>query len=107
VKCALGERIGVVRARVEDSAYGFALVVSAGGVLLGRLRKATLEGDPEAIAEDVMEAGPSTVRRDEELGTLVARLREGDLNYALVSTPDGELVGVLRRSDAEARLEAP
>jgi hypothetical protein len=51
-----------------------------------------------------MEAGPSTVRPGEELAPLIERLRKRDLRYALVTMPDGALVGVLLRSDAEERL---
>src|SRR5207244_64364 len=55
VTCPLGERVGSVRARIEESPYGFALVVSEGGCLLGRLRRSSLDGDPDASAESVME----------------------------------------------------
>ena len=58
------EPVGVVAARVAGSPYGFALVVAQDSTLLGRLRKAMLAGDPAARAEQVMEAGPSTVRAD-------------------------------------------
>src|SRR5919201_5338445 len=61
VTCGLDDRVGDVRERVASSPFGFALVTGEGGVLCGRLRRATLEGDPDARAEDVMEAGPSTV----------------------------------------------
>jgi hypothetical protein len=95
----LEERVGDVRARVEASPYGFALVVSDGGVLLGRLRRAALEGDPDQRASAVMEAGPSTVRPDTSLGKMRARLEARDLHTAIVTTPDGVLVGVVRRGD--------
>jgi hypothetical protein len=58
----LHERIADVRPRVHASPYAFALVTGRGGVLLGRLRRAVLEGDPTATAAQVMEPGPSTVR---------------------------------------------
>jgi hypothetical protein len=45
VTCSLHDRVSDVRARVERSPYRFALVVSEGRVLLGRLRRAALEGD--------------------------------------------------------------
>src|SRR5213593_1163586 len=64
VTCGLDDRVDDVRPRVEASPYSFALVVANGGVLLGRLRKAALEGEPAARAGDVMEPGPSTVRAD-------------------------------------------
>ena len=97
--CHLHDRIGPVRDRVEDSPYGFAFVVSDGGVLLGRLRKAELEGDPDAVAEAVMEPGPSTVRADTPPAQLRERLQQRDLATAIVSDPDGRLLGVVRRAD--------
>src|SRR5207244_7874768 len=82
----------------------FALVVTRGGILLGRLRKAVLDGDPNTTVEEVMEPGPSTVRPDEPLAEIVDRLRARDLQTAVVTTPEGRLLGVLRRSDGESRL---
>ncbi len=97
--CRLSERMGDVRPRVEASSYGFALVVADGDVLLGRLRRAALEGDPDRCAEDVMEPGPSTIRIDAALDALAERLDGRDLKTAVVSTPDGALVGLVRRED--------
>jgi hypothetical protein len=55
VRARLDEPVGQVRGRVEQSPYGFALVVAEDGTLLGRLRKHALEGDPETTSEQVME----------------------------------------------------
>jgi predicted transcriptional regulator len=98
------EPIGEIAARVAGSPYGFALVVADDGTLLGRLRKAVLAGDPAARAEQVMEAGPSTVRADRPLAELAGRLRSRELRTAVVTGPDGRLLGVIRRVDMEARL---
>ncbi len=87
---------------VEASPYGFALVVADGGVLLGRLRRAALEGDPDRRAEEVMEPGPSTVRLDTALDALAERLDRLGLKTVVVSTPDGALVGVVRREELAA-----
>jgi predicted transcriptional regulator len=104
VTALLGEPVGGVAARVARSAYGFALVVADDGTLLGRLRKAMLDADPSAPAEQVMEAGPSTVRPDRPLAELAERLRRRGLHTAVVTAPDGKLLGVVRRADMEARL---
>jgi len=93
-----------VRERVASSRYGFAFVVSPGRVLLGRLRRAALEGDPEQTAEAVMEPGPSTIRADSDIEPLAARMREQDLTSLPVTTPEGELLGLVRRDDVEAAL---
>ncbi len=104
VTCGLSDFVRDVYARVESSPYAFAFVVSEEGVLLGRLRKAALGGDPDARAESVMEGGPSTVRADTSLEKLVDRLAKRDLKTAVVTTPEGKLMGVVRRSDAEGKL---
>src|SRR5436309_12471652 len=99
VTCALDHRIGEVAERVAESPYGFALVVSPEGTLLGRLRRSVLEGDPDAVAGSVMEPGPSTVRPDTERESLRKRLADRDLKIALVTDPEGRFLGVVRRSD--------
>jgi predicted transcriptional regulator len=105
VTCGLTERGGEVQERVIASSYRFALVVSEGRCLLGRLRASELEHcDPGSTAEEVMEPGPSTVRIDIEPAALVERLRARDFKFAIVTTPAGTLVGVVRRSDAEQHL---
>jgi len=74
VTCALTDRVSDVRAQVDTSPYGFAFVVSDGGVLLGRLRREALQSDGHTLAEQVMEAGPSTVRADTPPAKLAERL---------------------------------
>jgi hypothetical protein len=100
VTCGLEDRIGVVRERVTVSPYDFALVVSRGGVLLGRLRPAA-EGADAQTAGDVMEPGPSTIRAHAPAAELNERLHRQRLHTAIVTTPDGRLLGVVRRGDLD------
>jgi CBS domain-containing protein len=97
VTCGLHDRVGPVRDKVADSPFGFALVTTDKGIVCGRLRKAVLEGDSEGRAEDVMEPGPSTVRPHVPLDGLLKRLAERDLRFAIVTTPEGRLLGAVRR----------
>jgi rhodanese-related sulfurtransferase len=99
VRCGLNDRIDRVRGEVDASRYGFALVLDEQDVLLGRLRRSALEGDDAATAEQVMEAGPSTIRADTSLENLRERLEGGRLNFAVVTTPDGVLMGIVCRAD--------
>lgn len=101
VTAQLTDRMGDVAQRVGRSPYGFAFVVSPGGVLLGRLRKAALDGDADAVAEAVMESGPSTVRPDAAMAKLAKRMQKANLTTMVVSTPEGVLLGLLRRDDAD------
>ena len=68
-------------------------------MLLGSLRDAALEGDPRASAESVMEPGPSTARADLAPTRLHERLERGNLSTAVISDPDGRLLGVVRRDE--------
>jgi rhodanese-related sulfurtransferase len=85
---------------IADSPYGFALVLGAGGVLLGRARRSALDGlagdDP---IEPIIEPGPSTIRPHLTLDELRRRLRSSDVHNLLVTRPDGSLLGVVRRDD--------
>jgi CBS-domain-containing membrane protein len=102
VTCGLNEQIGDVARRVAASPYGFALVVSDGGVLLGRLRQAALDGEPHTVAGDVMEPGPSTVRADTPADALRQRLQSRNLRTAVVTTPEGVLLGIVLSVELEA-----
>ena len=51
-----------------------------------------------------MEPGPSTVRADTPARDLAERFSHRDLNTAIVSTPEGRLLGVVRRDDLEAAV---
>ena len=83
---------------VETSPYGFCLVLAEDGTVLGRVRRSAMEG---RTAEDAMTPGPSTVRYDLAVGELRERLEKKDLKTAIVTTPEGKLVGVVRREDLE------
>jgi CBS domain-containing protein len=48
-----------------------------------------------------MTAGPSTVRPSIGVEDLLERMRERNLTSYLVTTPDGRLVGLVRRSELE------
>ena len=106
VTCELTDRVGEVADRVASSRYGFAFVVAPGRTLLGRLRRASLQTGCDASAEALMEPGPSTIRADTALEGLARRMRKNDLTSLPVTTPEGELLGVVRRDDLEAELKA-
>jgi|SRR5919198_1400827 Mg/Co/Ni transporter MgtE len=107
VTCSLTDSLGDVRVRVEASPYRFALVVSNTSVLLGRLRRRALEDDPRRTVEEAMEPAPATVRPDVAPDGLGARLRARDLHTAVVTTPEGVLVGIVRRDDLEKSITPP
>ncbi len=101
VTCRLQDTIGAVHDRVTQSPYGYAFVLGPGGVLIGRLRQASLGDRPDTKAQDVMEPGPSTTRPDTPPDELLAKLQHADLTTAVLTDPEGRLLGVVRRRDLE------
>jgi CBS domain-containing protein len=116
--CSPGESLADVRRRVSATGWSECIVVDAEGIVLGRLGRKALAEKPDATApgtgsnrgsgadvtvESVMDPGPGTIRPSTALEEIVKRLKDRDLERALVTTSDGGLVGVLRLEDAEAR----
>jgi CBS domain-containing protein len=96
------EDIANVRARVAASPHRFALVTTQDTTLLGRLRRSTLDtASPTSPAGEVMEPGPSTLRPHEPVADVAARLHERDLAYAIITDPEGHLLGTVHRADLE------
>jgi len=97
--CKLDDRVGQLRQAIDASPYGFALVLSD-RVVLGRIRRSRLDGAPDdASARTVVEVGPSTTRPHTARDELSRRFERSDTNTAIVTTPEGELIGVVRRED--------
>lgn len=99
VAAAPDETIAEIRVRVSDSPHSFALV-TADGVLLGRLRGSHLnDADSTDLAAARMEAGPSTLRPHEPAYAVRKRLTANGLSYAIVTDPDGHLLGTVHPDD--------
>ncbi len=103
--CVLTDTVADVRARLNDTRYGFCLVHNEDRIVLGRVRRSGIEdAEPTTTAGSVMEPGPSTVRFDTPARELAQRLTEKNLKTAIVTTPGGRLVGVFHRTGARREL---
>jgi rhodanese-related sulfurtransferase len=98
--CRLESSAGEALRAIGDSPYGFVLVLSPGGVLLGRVRRSALENVAgDAPIEPLLESGPSTIRPHVTVEELRRRFESSEVRTLLVTRPDGTLFGVVRRSD--------
>jgi rhodanese-related sulfurtransferase len=101
--CRVDDRAEDIRERIDASPYRFALVL-VDGVVLGRVRRSRLgEAPDDAHAEQLMEAGPSTTRPHIGVDELISRFQSSETNTAVLTTPGGKLVGVVRRADLPQR----
>ncbi len=105
IVCYLGERLGDVTDRVRAYGRDASIVVNNYHVVFGRLQGGALQGNPDAAVEDIMHLGPSTVRQDTPLETVVKTLRDSNANSTLVTGPAGRLTGVHYLEDAVRKLE--
>jgi rhodanese-related sulfurtransferase len=105
--CLVDDALADVRQRIEASPYGFALVL-ADRVVIGRVRGKQLdEPAADGTAASVMEHGPSTTRPHTERAALLERFQRSGTNTATVTTPEGELLGVVRRDDIPSDAATP
>jgi CBS domain-containing protein len=71
-------------------------------VVLGRLPLSKCDCDPGTPVEEMMKPGPSTIRPHRTAATIAKTLAEKQLRWAIVTTPEGELIGVATRTELEA-----
>jgi len=97
--CHLGEHIGDMQRRLAVGEACF--VTTADGVVLGRIGRRASRAVPDARVEDVMSPGPATFRADAALDDLIQRMARAGMTNVPITNPEGRLLGVVYRSDAE------
>jgi CBS domain-containing protein len=91
-----------VRELIERSPYPFALVTSENGTLLGRAPRSALDrASSDRPVFDVAEPGPKTFRPHVSAEKVVGVLADKDLRWAIITTPEGRVLGVASRQDLE------
>jgi hypothetical protein len=98
-RALLGEKVGDTARRAESSGHDVAVVVTHDDVVLGILDPGTLVPSSSASVEEVMRPGPATYRPDVPVQELLEKLRPKHVRRALVTTPEGRLLGVFYTED--------
>ena len=99
--CGLRDKVGDARDPAQKAGWDRCVVVNEERVVLGVLREAEWSTHPGSTVETVMRNGPGTFRPHEPVGKLAERMRQRGASSILVTTPDGRLIGLLYRKDAE------
>ena len=95
VTCGPDDLIGDMAARADANGC---VVVNEHEIVLGRLGPKELAAPPNLTAEAVMQPGPATVCANEPLDDLLSRMEQHNVLVIVVTTPEGRLLGVVRRS---------
>jgi Mg/Co/Ni transporter MgtE len=84
--------------RLEDADLA---VVLDGRIVLGVVRRSGLDGNLGVAVAEVMDQAPSTLRADVKVEELADRFAKIDVDSLLVTTPQAELIGVVRKRGLE------
>ena len=91
--CGLDEPVGQVGTRAEQRGYSVCAVVNEKGIVLGMISKRDWETDPTALAEQLMDSAPTTLRPSDSLEKAEQVLQKNDRGAVLVTNSDGKLLG--------------
>lgn len=95
--CRIGERLGDLPLSARD--WGLCVVANQEGCVTGVIRSGAFALGPETLVDQAMTPGPSTVRPSMRKADLARDVADRHLPYVLVTTPFGELIGLVRADD--------
>src|SRR5919197_6307882 len=93
--CSLRERLENVKSRRRAN-QDLCVVVNDRNIVLGVIQGETWDANSQARVADVMQPGPRTLRPDLDPKDAQKLLRNYDAPSAIVTTSDGELLGIIR-----------
>ena len=93
--CSLRERLEDVKSRRRPN-QDMCVVVNDRNIVMGVIQGETWDANPLARIADVMQPGPRTIRPDLDPKDAQKILRNYDASAAIVTTSDGELLGIIR-----------
>jgi CBS domain-containing protein len=105
VTCRLNDQLGAAEARTESEPTSPCPVVNDHRIVLGLVRSDAIKANGARTAEEAMISGPVTFRPNVALEEVDRYLTDHKIGYAVVTTPEGELIG-LATADQVRRLHA-
>src|SRR5215831_2341669 len=93
--CSLRERLEDVKSRRRPN-QDLCVVVNDKSIVLGVIQGEIWDANPQSRIADVMNPGPRTLRPDMDPRDAQRVLRNYDASSAIVTTSDGELLGLVR-----------
>jgi CBS domain-containing protein len=102
--CRLDEPVGQVGMRAQERGFIMCAVVNDKGIVFGVISKRDWERDPTALAEQLMDGAPTTLRPSDSLEKAEQVLQKSDRGGVLVTDSDGKLLGAFVGA---AKNEAP
>jgi CBS domain-containing protein len=101
VLCRPTDRVADVLQSTQRSPYPFALVTSDDRTLLGRVPSSAMDSASERPVWDIAQPGPKTFRPHASAEKVAGFLADRGYRWAIVTTPEGRVLGVASREDLE------
>jgi|SRR5579884_2039706 len=103
--CLLRDRMQDIQNRRGTS--DICVVLNDRNIVMGIIEGDAWNANPLSRAADVMDPGPRTFRPNGDPKEIVKELRKEDRDNAIVTTSDGELIGILRVQKKSAKHTKP
>ena len=100
--CSLRERLEDVKSRRRPN-QDMCIVVNDRNIVLGVIQGEIWDANPQSRIADVMQPGPRTIRPDLERKAAQKVLKNYDASSAIVTTSDGELLGIVKIAQKKAQ----
>jgi CBS domain-containing protein len=99
--CRMGENLSDVYRRVQESGWRECVVVTGDQIVSGLIQQDNWKADGASPIEEVMDPAPLTVRPHFTFEDVAAKMRTNDTEIALVTNPNGKLIGLLRKDQIQ------
>jgi len=96
--CGLRDRLRDVKNRYAPSEQDICAVINDRNILLGAIHGEAWNGEPLAVVADLMDTDPLTFRPSQDPAEALKLMRKDGIENALITTSDGELLGVFKSS---------
>ena len=96
--CRPNEPIREAFDHAMQQGWDMSVVINHDRIVQGRVRLDRLGSHPEGTVADHMDPGPATIRADADLVEMRQRMTDRHVSSLIVSTPDGRLLGAIRRA---------
>ena len=95
--CGQLETLAEVRSRIQKAGWLKCVVADAQRKVLGLIAGGICQANNALPAEQVMDPAPLTFRPHTTLEAVADRMQKQEKELALVTNPDGKLIGLLRQ----------
>jgi hypothetical protein len=85
--------------------WGLCVVAGDDGVVHGLVTPAVELASENSRVDEIMQLGPTTIRPRRSIESALKQMDQLEVDFILVTTELGELLGVLYREEAQAHLE--